>query len=76
MLHAEIAQNPARQHDERLEQDVLMHIPTAACHLENTTIKHIGCTAQDDERQENQTGEKCIKKQNWYNGVTLKSLFL
>ena len=55
MLHAEIAQNPARQHDERLEQDILVHIPTACRHMEYTAIKHLSSTTQHYERQEKQT---------------------
>ena len=55
MFHAEIAQNPARQNDERLEQDILVHIPAARRHMEYTAIKHLSRTTQHNKWQEKQT---------------------
>ena len=76
MLHAEVAENPARQHDKRLKQNVFMNFPTATRNMEHASIKHIGSTAKNNERQEDDTGKQGIKKQYWYNSITPKGMFL
>lgn len=54
MLHAKIAQHPRREHDEGFQHDVLMDFPSTTAHMEDTIVEHIGCAAQDDERQEDE----------------------
>ena len=76
MFHAEIAENPAAQHDKRLQHDVLMHLPATTRREEYRVVEHRRRITQNDARQENQTREKGVQEQHGNNRIPLQRLFL
>ena len=76
MLHAEIAEHPRRQHDDALQYDILVHIPSAACHLEYGAVERVGGGRKHDERQEDERRYERVEEQHGDDGVAVKRLFL
>ena len=76
MLHAEIAQDPAGQHDKRLEYNILMYLPATGSHMEYAAVQRIRRCTQNNEREEYQRREQGIQEQDGNYGVLLQSLLL
>ena len=76
MLHAEVAQHPAGQHDERLQHDISVYLPATRGHMEDRAVEHVSACAQHDKGQEDERREECVQKQHGYDGVLFQCLLL
>ena len=76
MLHAEIAEEPATEHDARLQHNVAVHLPPSRCHMEETTVEPSGVVGHNDERQKDKRREHRVEKQHRNHGIATQCLFL
>ena len=69
MFHAEIAEDPAGEHNEALQNDVLMDFPSAAAHVEDGGFGKGARGGEDDEGQEDERRKHRVEKQYGDDGV-------
>lgn len=70
MLHTEVAESPAAQHDKAFQNDVFVYFPSARGDMEDSFVECIRRIARQDKRNEDERREERVEKQYRNNCVT------
>lgn len=70
MLHTEVAESPAAQHDKAFQNDVFVYFPSARGDMEDCSVECIRRIARHDKRNEDERREERVEKQYRNNSVT------
>ena len=76
MLHAEVAEEPRTEHDERLENDILVYFPATFGYVDHGTIEHVSSARENDEGQEDTRREEGVEKEHRNDGIVTQRLLL
>ena len=76
VLQPKVGQQPAAEHDERLEQYVFMFCPPILVGVEKAVLADVPLCRKDDEGQEYERREQRVEGQHWYDGVVAKRFLL